>query len=330
MIHHIHRPRSRRTLPALLGLLAMLGALVSAVPTPAHAATFPPVTYSRYVTATDMYSMGCNQGKASDSQGQPHQIVVLNFGDPGWVSYGSWGAWDGYIGGFNSNAKIEADVKRYMQGFWDCTVAGSKSTMTVAPGVTNAGSGINSTTSTATALGSGWGAMIKDLQNWIGATGMSTQLAVGGAIDAEAGSGWGPPQYALAWANGFMSAAGSGIDYYDFGSADGCPPYGSCGNGWSQATEYQMAWGNATALAIPEIYNYGQAQEWAAISAWGAAHGTAGAIHWTAALSQYQACKDHGDPCNGADNTPLQSWQQLTSTSGIAPIYATEMSYQSV
>jgi hypothetical protein len=319
----------RRFGAAAVGFTALAGAVFGAAPA-AHAATYPGnTTYSRYVAATDMYAMGCNQGKASDSQGQPHQAVILSFGDPGWVNYGTWGAWDTYIGGFNSDATIENNVERYMQGFWDCTVNGSNSHMIVAPGVTNAGSGINSDPSTAAALGSAWGGMVKDLNSWIAAKGYTRQLAVMGAIDAE--PSWGTYAYSEAWANGFMSAAGS-LNYYDFGSADGCPTAGSgaCNNGWTQAEEYQMAWGNATAIAVPQIYtNDGaQAQQWAAISAWGAAHGSSGAIKWAAALSQYQACIDHNDPCSGTSNTPYQSWQQLTSASGTAPYFTSEMSFQ--
>ncbi|HEV2344699.1 MAG TPA: hypothetical protein VGS97_11440 [Actinocrinis sp.] len=327
MSRRISGPRPHRVRSATLGAAVLLGALITGT-SAAQAATYPGnQTYSRYVTTTDMYTVGCNQGKASDSQGQHHQVAILSFGDPGWINYGSWGAWDNYIGGFNSNATIENNVKRYMQGFWDCTVPGSKSFMTVAPGETNAGSGINSTTAAASALGSAWGSMIKDLNSWIAANGYGVQLTAFGAIDAE--PGWGPPSYVLAWASGYMSAAGA-VKYYDFGSADGCPPYGGCNNGWSQATEYQMAWGNANAIAIPEIYNNAQAQQWAAISAWGNAHTSSGPILWAAALSQYQACIDHGDPCTGTDNTPYQSWQELTSASGTAPYYVTEMSYQSI
>jgi hypothetical protein len=268
-----------------------------------------------------MYTMGCNQGKTSDSEGQPRQVVVLSFGDPGWQTYGTWGAWDGSLGGFVSNATIEANVKRYMQGFWNCTIAGSRSFMIVAPGVTNHGSGINS--SAANALGTAWGSMVQDLNSWISSSGMTSQLLAYGSIDAEAG--WGVASNALAWASGFST---SGDFYFDFGSADGCPPASSCANGWTQANEYQMAWGNAKAFAIPEIYNNTMAQQWAQISAWGNAHTSSGPIRWSAAMSQYQACLDQGAACSGTDYTPQQSWQALYSASGLAPSYATEVSYQ--
>ena len=316
----------RRLLTKLLLLLtAATGAITATGAGAAQAATYPGnVTWSRYVTTMSMYTMGCNQGKSSDSLGQPHQMVILNFGDPGWETYGTWGAWDTYVGGFQTNAAIENAVKSYMQGFYDCTVYDSKSFMTVAPGVTNDGSGINS--AAANALGTAWGNMIKDLNSWIVTRGMQYQLTTFGALDAE--PSWGPYSYSQAWATGFMA---SNLNYYDFGSADGCPPSGtgSCNNGWNQADEYALAWGNRTAIGVPQIYLSTQAQQWAAISAWGNAHTSSGPILWAAALSQYQACKDHGDPCTGEDNTPLQSWQQLTADSGTAPYYVTEMSYAS-
>lgn len=331
-----HLFRHRRTVLAATALLALtlLGVTLTGGTADAHtgptapapraaAATLPPVTYSRYVSTSNMYTMGCDQGHNSDSQGQPDQLVLLNFGDPGWNDAGTFGAWDNGLGGFVSNAAIEADVKTYLSGFYDCTVSGSKSFMNVAPGVTNHGTGINSANNNA--LGVAWGNMIRDLNSWIAGKGYGAQLAALGSADFE--PGYGAPANAVAWANGFGS---TGEAYYDFGSADGCPPYGSCTNGWTQAVEYQLAWGNPTALAAPQIYNSAMAQEWASISAWGAAHGSAGRIVFSAALSQYQACLDVGSACAGTDNTPAQSWQQLTSATGAAPFFATEMSYQVV
>ena len=147
-----------------------------------------------------------------------------------------------------------------MQGFWDCTVSGSKSFMNVAPGVTNSGSGINSGNDRA--LGTAWGKMIVDLGSWISSKGYGTQLAALGSADFE--PGYGSPSHALNWAAGFIS---TGAYYYDFGSADGCSSSG-CNNGWSLANEYQLAWGNPHAYATPQIYNSAMATEWQLISNW--------------------------------------------------------------
>jgi hypothetical protein len=287
------------------------------------AAGVPPVTFSRYVTTSDMYAMGCNQAKASASQGQPTQLVLLSFGDPGWDDNGTFGAWDTALGGFVPDSAIEASVKTYIRGFSGCTAADSKAFMNVAPGVTNGGSGINSANNRT--LGVAWGNTIKDLNSWITAQGFGKRLDALGAADFE--PGYGPAANAIAWADGFAS---TGSYYYDFGSADGCPPYGSCINGWTQADEYELAWGNPKAFATPQIYNAAMAQQWASISAWGAAHGSAGKITFSAALSQYQACTDQGSSCAGADDTPQLSWQQLYAATGSAPYFATEMSYQSI
>lgn len=313
---------AKRLAARLLALPAVAGlALTAAGAAHAATATYPPQTYSRYVSSTNMYTMGCNQGKASDAQGQHTQLTLLNFGDPGWNDAGVYGAWDSYIGGFNSIATIQANVQNYLQGFWDCTSAGSKSFMNVAPGVTNDGTGINS--SSDQALGQAWGQMIVSLGNWITSKGYGTQLAVLGAADFE--PGYGSAAHALNWATGFES---TGAYYYDFGSADGCSS-GGCNNGWTLADEYQLAWGNPHAYAVPQIYNAAMAGEWKLISDWGKANASAGAIFFSAALSQYQACLDHSDACTGADFTPQQSWQALYSATGQAPPFATEMSYQS-
>jgi hypothetical protein len=313
---------AKSTAVRLLGLLSAVVVATTAAVAPASAATYPPQTFSRYVASTNMYTMGCNQGKASDAQGQHTQLALLSFGDAGWDSSNTFGAYDNYIGGFNSISTIEANVKNYMQGFYDCTVSGSKSFMNVAPGVTNNGSGFNSANDYA--LGQAWGRMVVDLGAWIASKGYGTQLAALGSADLE--PGFGPAGHAINWANGFQS---TGAYYYDFGSADGCNSAG-CNNGWTLANEYQLAWGNVHADAAPEIYNAAMAAEWKLISDWGKANTSSGAIYFSAAVSQYQACLDLNAACSGTNFTPAQSWQAILSATGQAPPFATEMSYQSV
>ena len=319
---------------------APLAVAVSIPPTPAMAASFPPLTYSRYITPSslansssgvpNMFTMGCNQGRASDSEGQPRQIVLMNFGDPGWNNAGTFGA---YPGPFVPMSTIETAVENYMQAFWDCTVAGSHSFMIVAPGVTNANGGVTYGT------GQAWGQMIGDLVNWISNRGYGAQLYAAGAWDVE--PGWNGVGVSEAWLNGLMSTLPASHYYYDFGSADDCPPFGSCSNGWTQADVYHVAWGAAPALAVPQIYvqycncnnSAGQAREWQQVSLWGAVN--AGyRINFSAALSQSVACADMGDSCYLEDNSPQDSWNMLLSyinsdsrTSGSIP-YSTVMSYQ--
>jgi hypothetical protein len=322
---------------------APVGPVVQAASSP------PPYTYSRYVGkyngTFDLYTMGCNQGHASDRQGQPTQVALLNFGDPGYVN-GAYGAWDNGLGGFvrigsvSQGNTIEWMVSRYMQGFWNCTVAGSRSFMNVAPGTNNHGSGpVNY------AHGQAWGRMVQDLNRWITSSGFTAQLWAHAGADIE--TSWSTPAAAENWANGFNSIGGVG--YYDDGDAAGCPANGSgaCnpynyGNnlGWTTSDEYKVAWGIPAAFAVPEIYGNDpsvnsdppQANEWEQISLWGASHG--GAIFFSVALSQYQACIDAGFNCSGDFNTPAQSWQQMENqlnshsvTAQTIP-FSSEMSYQ--
>jgi hypothetical protein len=309
-------------LGAALALLASSGALAVQ---PALAASPPPFTFSRYVGTLSMYTMGCNQGRAADALGQPDELAILDFGDPGWNSAGTFGAWDNLLGGFVTIPQIETGVETYMQGFWDCTVPGSHSFMNVAPGVTNHGGAGTA------AHGQAWAHMVKDLNAWITSHSFGSQLFALGAADLE--PSWAPPADTEAWANGFNLVGGN---YYDFGSADGCPPFGSCNNGWSQADEYAVAWGIPAAFAVPEIFTESgsMATQWQQISLWGANHGSAGAIHFSAAMSQFQACADVGDPCSGTDNTPAQAWSQLTSSINSDPktagsvFFSTEVSRQ--
>jgi hypothetical protein len=312
----------------LAGIAAPLSVLALQAPlaSPALAASPPPVTYSRYVGTLSMYTMGCNQGRHADSIGQPREIAILSFGDPGWNGSGTFGAWDNRLpGGFATISQIQGAVQSYMQGFWNCTVANSHSFMEVAPGVTNHGG------AGTYAHGQAWGAMIGNLQSWIRSNNFGSQLYALGAGDLE--PSWGSVSQTESWVNGYST---KGQLYFDFGSADGCPPYGGCNNGWSQAAEYYVSWGATFADAVPEIFTESgsQAAQWESISLWGSYNGVAGAIRFSAAMSQYQACRDVGSSCSGEDNTPAQSWTQLTNamnsnsrTAGSIS-YSTEVSYQ--
>lgn len=338
-------------------------ALVPACPTSGCPPPPPsPVDYSRYVQPTpssvssdrfDLYQMGCDQGRSSDANGQPHQIVLLNYGDPGLVN-NQYGAWDSALGGFvpigsvGQGDTIAWAVSRYMLGFWDCTVAGSHSFMTVAPGTNNHGGGpVNY------AHGRAWASMVAGLNTWINNSGFTAQLLAYGADDIE--TTWSSPAAARDWINGYSSVGGL---YFDDGDAAGCPASGSgtchpkpCWGpdyGWTTADEYFAMWGAAPALPVPEIYGVDpsvnpycdpsasglplQATEWEQIALYGVSNGGAPTV-W-AALSQYQACNDKGWACTGDHNTPGQSYQQMqsaldsNSNTARAIRYETEMSYQ--
>jgi hypothetical protein len=294
-------------------------------------------TWSRYVAATDLFQMGFNQGCTSDQQrgssSSLYQIVILDFGDPGIGGNGSFGAWDrgGFhsIGSTSQTNSIEWSLARYMLGFWDGTVAGSGSFMTVMVGTNNHkynADGSDNGAPVNYAHGRAWGLMVNDLNGYIRNSGFTSQLAAQAANDME--TSWAYYSQTLDWANGFASVTGAA--YYDFGDAGGCPAYGAgeCvagprngGHmGWSTANEHTISWGLAPAFAVPEIFIPIQAQQWYRISLSGSR------IYFTAAMSQHDAC--------GCENTYDQSWSQMQnavnsdSRTYIGRIpYTTEVSY---
>jgi hypothetical protein len=299
-------------------------------------------TWSRYINATDIYQMGFDQGCTSDTQrngaANLYQIAILDFGDPGRGSDGRYGAWDraGYhpIGSPSETGSIEYSVVRYMQGFWNGTVAGSGSFMTVMVGTNNHKYNANGSDNGAPvdyAHGQAWAHMVNDLNAYINSAGWGTQLAVEAADDME--TSWAYYSQTLDWANGFASVGGA--SYYDYGDAGGCPS-GAPGNcsaapipngGWSSAGEYTLAWGLQPAFAIPEIYFSVQAYQWYQISLAGVNAGHT-AIYFTAAMSEHNACGN----CN--EYTYYQSWSELqnvvnaNSRTNMGRIpYTTEMSY---
>ena len=106
-------------------------------------------------------------------------------------------------------------------------------------------------------MGSGWAGVVVAVQSWLTNHSYETtqQEDIVGANDIEPAatfSGTGSQPKAINWANGFTSHGGA--VYVNYGSADGCPPYGSCVNGWTQAGTYQVSWGIRAAYVLPEIY----------------------------------------------------------------------------
>ena len=200
----------------------------------------PYETWSRYIGATDLYQMGYYQGCASDQQrgsnSSLYQIAILDFGDPGSMGSGAYGAWDRagfhYIGNTSQTDSIEWSVTRYMLGFWYGTVGGSGSFMTVLVGTNNhrydpwwacnnpVGVTCDNGAPVNYAHGQAWARMVRDLQNWISNNGFGVQLAVQAGNDME--TSWAYYSQTLDWANGFASVGG---EYFDYGDAGGCPAY---------------------------------------------------------------------------------------------------------
>jgi hypothetical protein len=282
-----------------LACLAVAAGAVSVAPPSAGAATAPVATTSRYMKTTDttvLYNEGCAAGRASQTG-----YVVLDFGQPAYVG-GSYGTYI-FNNTFRSTSQIEAAAKSFAKGYWNCS--SSTPWVIVSVGTTNYHN------ATGWSHGKAWAAMVSDFGSWVNASGYGSQVAVAGASDLELD--WNTPATTRAWVNGFI-AAGTGASYLNYGDAAGCPPYGSCNNGWTQEDVYYVSWGASPAWPLPEIYttNGSMASEWYRMVLYGStAHGSRMAI--MAPMTQYQACLDNGGCNNGTNNTPSQAWNQLMS-----------------
>jgi len=261
---------------AALGIIVIAGSL-------AHGGTRADAVQAQPATAASFYvetsnpktiaTLGCNQGHRDAATLQGSE-VILDFG----VQW-SDNSRTTTINGINlSIAQIENMVEQFAIQYYYCT--GSDITTTVRLGIgTN-----NSTGAESSSMGSGWAGVVVAVQNWLTNNGYENtqQEAIVGANDIEAAarfSGTGSQPKAINWANGFTNHGGA--VYVNYGSADGCPPYGSCVNGWTQAGTYQVSWGIRAAYVLPEIYyaviysgdtKGGQPSQWAQIAVYGHVH----------------------------------------------------------
>ena len=144
-------------------------------------------------------------------------------------------------------------------------------------------------------------------------------ITVAGATDIEPGFRVGPGG-SRAWVSGFLHATKASLIFN--GSADGCSPVqpGSrCAHGW---TARDLAWVAGAASprrisALPQVYNYTMADQWAMISLT-ARHDGNGALHFHGPLTENAACR-------GEKNCPtmgsLAAWQALrNSLSLLGPV----------
>jgi len=144
-------------------------------------------------------------------------------------------------------------------------------------------------------------------------------FAVAGASDIEPGFRVGP-RGTRAWVRGFLHATRAPLIFN--GSADGCSPAfprSRCGHGW---TARDLAWVAGAAAphrisALPQVYNYTMADQWAMISL-------------TAVRDGHRALRFHGPltenaACRGEKHCPtmgsLRAWQALrNSLSRLGPV----------
>ena len=268
----------------------------------AGAVAAPPATVSRYMTTTDpgtLYGEGCNQANAI-----PQARVILDFGEPWW----NGSAYGTIIFGsntFRSVAQIETAAEAWLEGFWDCAPPGTYVRLGVGTS--------NYRGATGYAHGRAWANMIDRINSFISSPPSYASMETArGASDIELG--WNSPAASRAWVDGYASAYSSPSLYWNYGDAAGCPPYGSCSNGWMQEDVYYVSWGVPPALPLPQIYceacyagdtHGGQSKEWQRLSLYGYTNHAGRAMYLLGAITQWAAA---GRCCT---NTPAQGWSQL-------------------
>ena len=285
-------------------LAAALIALAIALPATAQAA--PKAASAYYVRNTTvsglnstLYTWGCNFAKAHPNT---DQLAIIDFGQPTKIGPGTYGALD-----FNttnptvfSNAEILTALENFADGHHNCYIQG---TTTISLGVNNYHIS-SSLGSEADATNDGYyiGQRSAQLGSYESSHGYNRQ-SYGGAIDLELD--WQGPIYSTDWTNGFNNYANqyaSGDFYYDYGDAAGCPPYGSCNNGWSVPKVYNVAWGILHAESVPEIYYSGNGHEWTNIAGY---NGSSGLAYWDGATGEISSASGH--------LTPSESWTTLNN-----------------
>lgn len=306
----------------------------------------PQETKSYYVTTLDSgtspdedsvpYQRGCET-----REDVKHGVVILDFGQPYYD--------DGYITMLPSSnteadlASIETAIKRFVEGYADCSGLASSPTLRLIVAVNNYGVQLDGVSLedpdyTTSGHGAAWADMLADVRYWIEGTAMlGDVVAISGGIDAE--TGWNDATRTLSWADGFTGES-TGLSYYDIGSANDCPddgtgtdPIPDCSHSeelsWSQDDRWMLAWGHSGARALPEIYheaNYDHplgrdADVWFWISEYGYEAYTY-PIQFSGVLTQYAACQydyEHStaDPqeypaeCIGAQLTSALAYDDL-------------------
>jgi len=241
------------------------------------------------VDYTTLYNEGCAMGTPNQSG-----LVILDFGQP-WYQSGQGSIIFGSLN-FVSIAQITSAVEGYLDGFYNCS--GPSPQLRLGVGTSN----YKSTTGYVTyAHGQAWGNMVNTLNNYISSKGYGSQEFARGANDIE--MDWDNTTQSRAWVDGFNSVTQKPL--YDYGDAAGCPPYGSCNNGWSQNDLWYVSWGSYDSYPVPEIYTNGTAQEWYNESLYSSLNKSNGRLGFLGTMTQWAAS---GNCCT---YTPAQGFDTL-------------------
>ena len=137
------------------------------------------------------------------------------------------------------------------------------------------------------------------------------------------------PLKTRSWVDGYNS--GTTIFLYNFGDAQGCPPWGGCDNEWTQEDVWYISWGTGGKRPFPLIYATGgaNAEQWYELSLYGQnVHGAPMKI--AGSMTQYVACQQFPEDCPpGTDNYPSDGFAQLYQELNQNPVTAQDLRWMS-
>jgi hypothetical protein len=298
---------------ALIAVVSF-GSIASGFTEVQAAQALPPTSTSYYVTvgATEsdaslnnwLYSKGYELGRRDyNLAGTQNSIVILHFFRP-MVVNGVYGA-SGY-NRFVSVSTIKEAVRQFARGYYFGTGSDLSSMVRILIGTSND----NKIGTVTYAHGQAWAQMVRDTDAAIANSGYGGQARARGANDIE--MKYSTYAAAKAWIDGYNSRYVAPYVVYNYGDAGGCPPVGSCDNGWSQDKVTSVTWRHtAGTYPVPQIYNTlgTNAKQWQQIARYGKVTYNM-QPYFSGALSQSQACVQVGCP-TGINNTPSQAWNQL-------------------
>lgn len=333
-------------------------------PTATPTATLPPVGWlpiirrqlppaPQYVTSyyiqdesgSAIYNLGCALGvRDATLAGKQDSLVILDFGQMWIDDYGNYG-----VGSFTPYwhfiplSTVEAAVKQYVIGYWNCSQNDTTSQVTLGIGTNNFGrmkvenplppeSEVYSRYYNSGRL---WGDMVNSMNQWAVSQGYAAQVVITAAIDIEwaSNSSWNNPYVTGGWIKGFDEHDNNNTQvYFNYGACVGCPSEPSLtwkfstSVPWTQNDIWYVSWGAPPAYVVPEIYsnNGFLAKQWQAISEYGALYkGNYGRINFSGPMTQWQACLTRPEnECLTLDNTPEEGWLQLYTEINRDPLTA--------
>jgi hypothetical protein len=207
------------------------------------------VTQSYYVateSTTALNHLGCDTA----TKGREGRMTLF-FGSPVEVG-GTFGAT--LFGAYATTTGVRDLVRAFIRGYHGC--ASGAIFMRLGVGISNCLIGGASATVCQSSPaetwvrdhGEAWGLMVNGLRTWVVNNGYNARVAIYAGWDME--PSWSSFARADAWMHGFDFDAPNGAALHANFSADGCPPYGSCSNGWTQFRMWHESWEHISKLAL--------------------------------------------------------------------------------